>query len=458
MSSVKRYIDSLIAAESNTLARYFDYAVQLGRLPNDSGMLLGALDCKHKLEAREPEQIAASVEVAQVAPGAAGLVLLNGTINHSLDIEGLLSQLKPHLERQSRVLLVAYNPYFDWLYRLANVLGLRTGPLPCTFVTRTALENIAALSGYQVVRTRFVAQCPFRLMGLGDLINFLLPAIPFVRKLGLAAVVTLRPVMREETPTSVSVIIPVRNERGTLEAALQRMPQLGTERLEVIFVEGHSSDGSWEELQRLLPLYQQRFKLSAYQQSGNGKSDAVRLGFAKATHDLLMVLDADLTMPPELLSRYYQAYQSGLADFINGNRLLYPIQGQEMKFLNRLANVIFAKLLSYVLEVPLADSLCGTKVLARRDYQRLTRWREDFGDFDPFGDFELLFPAAVLGLGVIDIPIRYRERAYGSTNIRRFYHGWQLLRMALLGLWRLRMGRVRVGETTHAQELSKKLR
>ena len=166
----------------------------------------------------------------------------------------------------------------------------------------------------------------------------------------------------------------------------------------------------------------------------------MRLGFNKAESDLVTILDADLTMPPELIGRFYDAWCNGLADFANGNRLIYPMEGHAMKFLNWLGNIFFAKALSFVLDTRLGDSLCGTKLVSRRDYMRLLAWRKDFGNFDPFGDFELLYPACSLGLGVIDIPIRYRDRVYGSTNIRRFHHGFMLLKMTVVGLLRIKIG------------------
>jgi glycosyltransferase involved in cell wall biosynthesis len=181
-------------------------------------------------------------------------------------------------------------------------------------------------------------------------------------------------------------------------------------------------------------------QLSAFQQTGKGKSDAVRLGFSKASNELVTILDADLTMPPELLPRFYNAYVSGLADFVNGTRLVYPMEGEAMRFLNRLGNEFFAKALSYVLDSRLNDSLCGTKLLRRDDYARMVRWRGDFGDVDPFGDFELLFPAAIFGLGIVDVPVYYRARSYGSTQIHRFRHGLMLLRMTLIGLFRVKAG------------------
>jgi hypothetical protein len=366
-------------------------------------------------------------------------ILLNGTINHHFDIEALLNRLKPSLSRTTRVILIAYNPYLSWLYRLANYFGLRKGELPSTFVTRVDLLNLCKLSGYDMVRIRPAGYFPYRMLGLGNLLNRWLAGTPGLRWLSVVHICALRPIVEEAARPSLTCVIPARNERGNIENALKRMPDLGCA-LQVIFVEGHSSDGTWEEIQRVQELYRDKLDISAYRQTGKGKGDAVRLGFSKAKGDLLTILDADLTMPPELLSRFYEAYRSGLADFINGSRLVYPMEGEAMRFLNKLGNVFFAKAVSWVLDQRLGDTLCGTKLLARHDYDRMTAWRNDFGDFDPFGDFELIFPAATLMLGVIDVPIRYRDRTYGSTNIRRFWHGFMLARMTLIGFLRIRLG------------------
>ena len=297
----------------------------------------------------------------------------------------------------------------------------------------------------KLVRLRPVAYLPWHFFGLGSLLNVVMPAVPGLRWLSLVTVAVLRPVMTAERERpSLSIVIPARNERGNIEDALRRMPNFGAP-TEVIFVEGHSSDGTWEEIQRVTSAWDGRagLRVRALQQAGKGKADAVRLGFSKATGEVLTILDADLTMPPEKLTRFFDAYCQGAADFVNGTRLVYPMEGEAMRFLNRLGNVFFAKLLSFVLDVRLGDSLCGTKLVSRRDYERFVRWRNDFGDFDPFGDFELLFPAAVLGTGIIDIPVYYRARTYGTTNIRRFRDGAILFRMSMTGLLRIKFGSLR---------------
>lgn len=428
------YLTRVIAGQVSRITRYFDVLVQFHPLTNDDGSLLRNADCASKQTAKAFDDLPAADgrSTDRIA------VLLNGNLNHDLDIEATLTNLKTRLTRLSRLVIVLYNPYFRGAFTLATQLGLRSGPLPTTFVTRESLAALAALSGYEIVQIKPVGYCPFSLLGLGDLINRALPAIPLLRWLGAAAVIVLRPIAPSQPP-SLTIVIPCRNEKGNIESALTRMPAFPAP-VEVIFVEGHSSDGTWEEVQRVVAAHGSRLKLSAYQQTGKGKSDAVRLGFSKASHDLLTILDADLTMPPEMLPRFYNAYCAGLADFINGTRLVYPMEGEAMRFLNRLGNVFFAKALSFVLDTHLSDSLCGTKLVRRDDYARMIRWRGDFGDFDPFGDFELLFPAAILGFGIIDVPVYYRARSYGATNIHRFRHGLMLLRMTMIGWLRVKCG------------------
>ena len=433
----KRWTYGCVAREISRMTRYADRVIQLDPLPGDTGVLRDGIVAPDK-------SAASSAELDRLParePDDRAVFLFNGNFNASLDIQGLLQGGRPHMRRSDRVVVVLYNSYFAWLFRIADRLGLRNGPECTTFVTRTDLSQLAKLSGFEVVRLRPAVYLPWHFFGIGTVLNAVLPAIPGLRWLSLVAVAVLRPVRELEGRPSVTVVIPARNERGNIEDALRRLPDLGPA-TEVIYVEGHSNDGTWEEIQRVKALWDGRdgLRVRAVQQTGRGKVDAVRLGFSQATGDLLTILDADLTMPPELLPRFLDAYCRGLGDFVNGTRLVYPMEGEAMRFLNRLGNIFFVKLVSWAIEVPLADTLCGTKLVARRDYERFVAWRLDFGDFDPFGDFELLFPAALLGLGVIDVPVAYRSRTYGTTNIRRFRDGLRLLRMALIGFVRFRLG------------------
>jgi glycosyltransferase involved in cell wall biosynthesis len=225
----------------------------------------------------------------------------------------------------------------------------------------------------------------------------------------------------------VSVVIAARNEAGNINAIFERTPQMGRA-TELLFVEGHSRDDTYAAIEQEIashPATPSRL----LRQSGIGKADAIRAGFDAATGDILMILDADLTVPPEDLPRFYEALRSGRGEFINGVRLVYPMEKQAMRGLNFLGNKFFSWAFTSLLGQPIKDTLCGTKVLWKKDYERIAAGRSYFGDFDPFGDFDLIFGAAKLNLKIVDLPIRYRERTYGTTNISRWKHGMLLMRM-----------------------------
>lgn len=433
-----RHLVRQIAAEISSATRYYDRLIQWLPHASDQGELLDAIDCPRKDCVGEGEAL----------PDLSGeqerrtAVLLYANFNYDYDIQQILMQLKPHLSRTSRVFAVCYNPYMRWLFALAHRLGLRHAEMPTTFATRAVLMNIAKLAGYEIVRERPAAYFPFAVLGLGTLLDRAISLLPLVRNFAFVDVIVMRPILPARERPSLSILIPARNERGNIEPALERLPDFGGARVEVIFVEGHSNDGTWEEIQRVVDAKEPGIECVTLQQTGVGKADAVREGFARATGDLLTILDADLTMPPELLPRFYDAWCRGDADFVNGSRLVYPMEGEAMRPLNLLGNIFFAKFLSWIVGARLTDVLCGTKLMTRHDYARFRRWRDDFGDRDPFGDFELIFPAAVLGLGIVDIPIRYLDRTFGSTQIRRFRHGWQLLRMTSVAVAKIKMARL----------------
>ena len=239
------------------------------------------------------------------------------------------------------------------------------------------------------------------------------------------------------SPRCSSVVVPCRNERGNIEGAVLRTPVLAKWQ-EIIFVEGNSTDGTYEECERVRAAYPDH-NIQVMRQSGKGKGDAVRKGFAAARGDILVILDADLTVPPESLPKFVTALTQGKGEFINGSRLVYPFESGAMRFLNTLANRSFAAIFSWLLNQRFTDTLCGTKVLRKSHYDKIVANRGYFGDFDPFGDFDLIFGAAKLNLKIIEVPIRYADRRYGETNISRFRHGWLLLRMVAFAFRKMKI-------------------
>jgi len=362
-------------------------------------------------------------------------IIISDTLNLAADVQRLLEQLHSVAHPDTRLLVNFHNSLWRPFLSLVTALGLKDPQPQNSWLASSDVFNLLHLAGWSPVCHQARLLLPVRLGGLEILLNRWLA--PLLQWFCLTIFISARPGRSALAgrPT-VSVIIPARNEAGNITAAVRRTPEMGGG-TELIFVEGHSKDDTWEQIQRVQREHPDR-KIRIMQQTGKGKGDAVRLGFAAATGDILMILDADLTMPPEELPKFYEVLASGRAEFANGVRLVYPMEKEAMQFLNLCANKAFGLIFTWLLGQPVKDTLCGTKVLSRAHYEKIAANRAYFGDFDPFGDFDLLFGAARLNLKIADVPIRYKERTYGSTNIQRWKHGWLLLRMVMFAARKLK--------------------
>jgi len=368
-------------------------------------------------------------------------LVLDYLVGYLPDVQACLEHLRTLAHPRTRLCLTSVNNVWMPLLRLGQRLGLVTRQPPSNWVSTRDLVNLLELAGWEVVHQSTEQLLPLRVPLLGGMCNRFLVRLPGLRHFGSSLYLVARPAaVRPAAAPTCSVIVPARNEAGNIRAALERIPIMGAA-TEVIFVEGHSRDDTWDTIVRETAAYRGPLRVRALQQTGRGKWDAVRTGFAAATGDVLVIQDADLTAPPEDLPKFFAAIAGGAAEFANGSRLVYPMEKQAMRFLNLLGNKFFALALSFTLGQPIKDSLCGTKMLLRRDYERILARIAVLGDFDPFGDFNLLFGAALLKLRIRDIPVRYKDRTYGETNISRFRHGWLLLKMTAFGLARIKFGR-----------------
>ncbi|WPJ94173.1 glycosyltransferase [Coraliomargarita algicola] len=371
--------------------------------------------------------------------GTFDVIVLDYLVGYLPDVHASIAALRKYCHPRTRVHIMSLNHLWEPLLKIAPSLGMATPQPPSNWLSSSDLENILELNGFEVVSSGSEQMLPFRIPLLAPFFNSFLVRLPLLRHLGMSTTVVARFIVKPQIDgeISCSVVVPARNESGNIRAALERIPTLGTQ-TEVIFVEGNSVDDTWEVIQREVAAYEGPHRIQYLQQPGKGKWDAVFAGFAVAKGDVLVIQDGDLTAPPEDLPKFYEAIASGSCEFANGCRLVYPMETQAMRFLNLLGNKFFAAALSFVLGQPIKDSLCGTKMMLRSDYERLLKRIEVLGDFDPFGDFNLLFGSAMLDLRIRDILVRYRDRTYGDTNISRFRHGWILLRMTWFGLRKIR--------------------
>jgi len=438
-------------AYRRTLAHYLNLVVpepaDLLEIGCGSGYLLGMLKCRSKAgidasgrqiaKAREicPEAALHSGDACALDLGARfDVVLVSDTLNHCADAQALLEAACRFSRPGGRLVITTYNTLWRPVLSLLCKLGLRSPQPESNWLSRGDVRNLAELAGWEVIKLESRILLPAQVPIVSRLLNrWVAPLLPHFCLVNLTVARMAKKLPGEP---SVTIVIPARNEAGNIPAAIARIPIMAPD-MEYIFIEGHSTDNTWEEIEKAQAAHPDK-NIKIARQQGRGKGDAVRLGFSMAGGDILMILDADLTMPPEDLPKFYRALADGRCEFANGCRLIYPMEEEAMRFLNLCANKLFGILFSWLLGQSLKDTLCGTKVLSRKNYEAVARNRSYFGDFDPFGDFDLLFGADKLNLKIRDIPVRYRERTYGETNIHRFRHGLLLFRMVAFAAKKLK--------------------
>lgn len=365
-------------------------------------------------------------------------VLVDGTIGIVDDIQLAFKELHKVCKPETRVVIVYYNYLWEPVLKLAERLGMRMKHLLQHWLPLEDISSLLYLNDFEVIKKRYSCLLPVYIPLISAFFNKFISNMFFFRKLSLNEIIVARTMERRKAPEEVtcSVIIPCRNEKGNIEDAVKRTPEMG-KHMEFIFVEGGSRDGTLQECKRIKEAYPGK-DITVLVQEGKGKGNAVRKGFSHAKNDVLMILDADLTVPPEDLPKFFEAITTGKGEFINGSRLVYQMEKEAMRLLNLLGNKFFSIAFTYLLEQRIRDTLCGTKVLWKEDYDKIIAGRKYFGDFDPFGDFDLLFGASKLNLKFAEIPIRYRERTYGTTQISRFRHGLLLFKMTFFALKKIK--------------------
>lgn len=364
----------------------------------------------------------------QILEGPFDVIILSDLVDDIWDVQQVFTHLSRLCHERTRIILNSYSRVWELPLLIAGKLGVAKQKMPQNWLTIDDVSEILNLADFEVVRTWHEILWPLRFPVIAKFCNKILAKLWPFKLFTMSNFVMARPrTLNAAEPPLVSVIVAARNEAGNIAEILRRTPEMGAG-TEIVFVEGHSQDDTYAVIEKEIARQPER-RCQLHRQTGKGKGDAVRLGFAKAKGDMLMILDADMTVPPEDLPRFYDALISGKGGFINGVRLVYPMEDEAMRFFNFLGNKFFSLAFSWLLGQPIKDTLCGTKVLWKKDYELIVANRTYFGDFDPFGDYDLIFGAAKLGLKIVDLPVRYRARTYGSTNIQRWSHGWLLLRM-----------------------------
>jgi ubiquinone/menaquinone biosynthesis C-methylase UbiE len=387
------------------------------------------------------ELILGDIEDPKCLDGLEGpfdVVILSDTVGSLEDCQATFERINRLCLAHTRVIVAYYSRLWEPVLRAGELVGQKMPIMQQNWLSTEDIVALLRLADFEVVRREWRQLLPRWCFGLGAFVNNYLAPWPVIRRACLRNYVVARSRRASAgSRPSTTVVIPCRNERDNIEPAVKRLPRFCAD-LEIVFVEGHSKDGTLEEIHRVVAAYP-HLDIKVLVQPGRGKGDAVRAGFAAARGEVLMILDADLTTPPEWMPKFYEAIASGKGEFINGSRLVYPMQDEAMQMLNHIANHVFSWIFTWLLGQRFTDTLCGTKVLTKEHYARIAAGRPYFGDFDPFGDFDLILGASKLNLKVVEIPVAYASRSYGETQISRFVHGWLLLRMVVFAFKKLKM-------------------
>jgi hypothetical protein len=371
--------------------------------------------------------------------GTFDYIIMSDLVDALDDVLPALQNARRAMDARSRIVITHYNHFWEPIVRIGERLGFKEAAPRHNWLSATDVDNLLNLAGFEVVRRGRRILLPVNIPLVSWFANRYLAELPLLRAFCFCNFVVARPkAMPLRTKPGVSVIIPTWNEAGTIQAAVEKTPIMGSW-TELVFIDNHSTDGTVEKIKEMQRKHRDKHIVYQKQRPQKGKGVAVRQGFDLAKGDMLMILDSDLTMPAEDLPKYYDALVSGTADFANGCRLVYPMEDQSMRTLNHIANKFFSLTFSWLLDQPVKDTLCGTKVLWKKDYDRIVAGRSFFGDFDPFGDFDLLFGASKLNLKIVDIPIRYKARTYGEIKIQRWKHGVLLIRMCVYAYRKLKL-------------------
>jgi hypothetical protein len=355
------------------------------------------------------------------------------TIGGISDVQKYFEKLRGFCDRNTRVIVVYYNHLWEPIIKLAEAIGLKEKQSEQNWLVQEDIVNILTLTDFKTIKKGERLLLPIKVPLVSDFVNKYVAKLPVISSLCLTRYIIARPINFEDRKEySVSVIVPARNEEGTVNQIIPNIPEMGVW-TEVVFVEGRSKDKTWEAINAEKNKYSEK-RIQVIKQQGIGKADAVRTGIIHAKGDIIMILDADLSVHPSELPKFYKVLAEGRGEFVNGSRMVYPKEHESMRLLNQVGNKFFSVMFTWILQRRFTDTLCGTKTFFRADYLRIMKLRKHFGDFDPFGDFELIFGATKLNLDTVEIPVRYRQRTYGKTNISRFTHGWLLMKMLFFAI------------------------
>jgi len=359
-------------------------------------------------------------------------VVMSNLVDYMEDIWVVFEKIKSVLDIDGKVIITSVNPVWEPVFRMGQKIGLKTPDTERNFITNKDIVNLLELHSFEVLKERLGMFLPKGIPLLSPLLNFIIPELPMLRQLCVTQYIVAK-TKRPKQSFSCSVVIPCHNEKDNIKHCLRRLPKMG-KFTEAIVVDDGSTDTTAAQVSPDLNR-DVDIRVISYN-TKKGKGHAVRVGFDNAKGDVLMILDADMAVMPEELPYFFKLFEDGFADFVNGTRVIYPMDRKAMPILNYAGNKIFSLILSWIMEQRVSDTLCGTKALFKKDYGKILMRDLSWGDFD------LLFGASKLCLKIREMPVHYKIRIAGKSKMNVFKHGWVFLRHALMGIKVLKLSRI----------------
>lgn len=365
-------------------------------------------------------------------------ILMSNLVGYVDDVWQTFRSLRSVCHERSRIVITNYNYFWQPVMALAEKLGRKMPDRIQNWLPQEFIEHFLYLNGFTVVKKGKFLHLPLKLGGLAKILNRLFAQIPLLNSLALIEYLVAQPVfLHEKTPThkSVTVIVPTHQEMGNVDTIVDLMPQIG-DKTELIFVNLPGTDGTADKIKQRMKSYTGKLKIKYLEQSAKtGKIGALRLGVKAASGEIILIYDADVTVPPQDLIKLYLALVEKKSDIINGTRLVYPTEKGAMRFINHLGNLIFARLFTWTLGQHFTDTLCGSKGFWKKDFLEFEKTKIPIDNLDRYGDFYLLMGAYRRNLKIAEVPVRYKTRRYGDTKLNRVLNGWQFLRIFVYFFW-----------------------
>lgn len=357
-------------------------------------------------------------------------VIMVDVVDHVYDVVDVFTSLRRFCHPTTRIILTTISPWWEPILSLMEKLSAKMPEGPHNFIEKRILGNMIEMVGFSVSYSGYLLLFPKWIPILSYIMNSIGVRIWGLNRLSAVQYMIIQPEFKKtfDLGLGCSVIIPCHNEEDNIESAVRRIPSMGKE-TEIIVVNDGSTDGTAEKV-RALQKEISNLKLVDYSPN-RGKGQAVKQGFDAATQEVIMILDADVSTPPEELPRFFEPLNRGVCQFVNGTRMVYPMEEQAMRTVNLFFNKMFGYMMSFITQQTLTDTLCGTKALYRSDYKRM-QW-----GIDRWGDFDLLFGAAKMGSKIMEVPVHYLTRQSGESKMKSLKHGIHLLIACVKGFRQL---------------------